>query len=348
MEHRRLGQPEEAERAAAAAAWQVRAGLRDRRRLGVLAVPAAAPGDTGSEWGGDRAALGFGRRGRQRRRAGSGGSGSGSGSAGGTSGSGGASSGGSTGTGGAAGGGGGGGGSRVAAAPAAGRAGRAAREHLPACHPFDRRQEVLLEQDGQRGGRLQLRTLGGGNGTGCMTVFGVDANFSATWTNVEDFLARVGLTFDRSKTPAQIGTISADFAETKTGDTGLVYVGIYGWTVDPLREYYILDDWGATKPAGIASDGTPRDSVGTIPSTAQSTTSGRRRERTSRRSPATTRRSTNISASGRRLASAATSPSPNTSPSGSAWVCSSANCSSRSSSSRPRTAAGRLISRTRR
>ena len=81
---------------------------------------------------------------------------------------------------------------------------------------------------------------------------------------VEDFLARVGLSFDQTKTPAQIGTLSADFAETKTGSNGLVYVGIYGWTVDPLREYYILDDWGAIMPAGTASDGTPRDHVGTI------------------------------------------------------------------------------------
>ena len=98
-----------------------------------------------------------------------------------------------------------------------------------------------------------------------MTVAGVDARFKATWTNVEDFLARVGLSFDQTRTPAQIGTISADFAETKTGGTnGLVYIGIYGWTVDPLREYYILDDWGTTMPAGIASDGTPRDHVGTI------------------------------------------------------------------------------------
>jgi endo-1,4-beta-xylanase len=104
-----------------------------------------------------------------------------------------------------------------------------------------------------------------GPGSGCMTVHGVDGAFSANWSNVEDFLARVGLSFDQTKTPAQIGTITADFAETKTGGTdGLVYVGIYGWTIDPLREYYILDDWGTTMPAGVASDGTPRDHVGTI------------------------------------------------------------------------------------
>jgi hypothetical protein len=104
-----------------------------------------------------------------------------------------------------------------------------------------------------------------GTGSGCMTVFGVDARFKATWTNIEDFLARVGLAFDKTKTPSQLGTISADFAETKTGGTdGLVYIGIYGWTDEPLREFYILDDWGSTMPAGTASDGTPRDHMGTI------------------------------------------------------------------------------------
>jgi endo-1,4-beta-xylanase len=103
-----------------------------------------------------------------------------------------------------------------------------------------------------------------GSGTGCMTVHGVDGAFSATWNDVEDFLARVGLQFDQTKTPAQIGTISSDFAETKTASSGLVYVGIYGWTVSPLVEYYILDDWGSTKPADTASDGTPRTKAGTI------------------------------------------------------------------------------------
>jgi len=103
-----------------------------------------------------------------------------------------------------------------------------------------------------------------GSGSGCMTVYGAGAAFSANWSNTHDFLARVGLGFDQTKTPTQIGTLSSDFAETKTNDDGLVYVGIYGWTVSPLREYYIIDDWGTTKPAGTASDGTPRTHVGVI------------------------------------------------------------------------------------
>lgn len=98
-----------------------------------------------------------------------------------------------------------------------------------------------------------------------MTVFGVDATFSATWNDVEDFLARVGLDFDRNRRADRIGTIVAEFQHTKTGsEEGLTYIGVYGWTVNPLREYYILDDWGATKPAGVASDGTPRTNVGTL------------------------------------------------------------------------------------
>lgn len=104
-----------------------------------------------------------------------------------------------------------------------------------------------------------------GAGTGCMTVHNVDATFSATWDGVEDFLARVGLDFNQTQTHSQVGTITAEFAETKEENSGgLTYIGIYGWTVSPLHEFYILDDWGSVKPAGTASDGTPRDFVGTL------------------------------------------------------------------------------------
>jgi hypothetical protein len=98
-----------------------------------------------------------------------------------------------------------------------------------------------------------------------MSVYKKDANFGASWSKVEDLLARIGLDFDQSKTHDQIGTFSAEFAEIQTGgEEGLTYVGVYGWTVNPLREYYILEDWGSTKPAGLASDGTPRTLMGTL------------------------------------------------------------------------------------
>lgn len=109
----------------------------------------------------------------------------------------------------------------------------------------------------------------GGEGSGCMTVYGEDAKFSASWTKSNDFLARAGLRFDQTKTPDQIGTLSAEFAETHTevpveGKTSKIYVAVYGWTVEPLAEYYVIEDYGAFVPGPAASDGSPRTHQGTI------------------------------------------------------------------------------------
>jgi len=84
-----------------------------------------------------------------------------------------------------------------------------------------------------------------------MTVFGVGAAFSASWNNVGDFLARVGLAWS-SQTYTQLGTVSADYAYTKTGSAGTYsFIGIYGWSLNPMREYYIVDDWfGSGPPTG--------------------------------------------------------------------------------------------------
>jgi len=108
-----------------------------------------------------------------------------------------------------------------------------------------------------------------GQGSGCMTVYGVKANFSATWTETTDFLARAGLRFDQTKTPAQLGTISADFTEVKTesptaGRTSKIYFAVYGWTVSPLAEYYVMEDYGSFVPGPVATDGSPRTHLGTF------------------------------------------------------------------------------------
>jgi hypothetical protein len=134
----------------------------------------------------------------------------------------------------------------------------------PPVDPLSGGTEYCSNRRGSVGNGYGYELWAEGSGSGCMTVHGIDATFSAEWTNVEDFLARVGLDFNQTQTHAEIGTISAEFAQTNTDDGGLTYVGIYGWTVDPLREFYILDDWGLEKPGGLASDGTPRDEVGTL------------------------------------------------------------------------------------
>jgi hypothetical protein len=99
-----------------------------------------------------------------------------------------------------------------------------------------------------------------GSGSASMTVLGVDARFKASWSNVGDMVARVGLKYDEKKTATQIGTFTSDYAFNRSGINGLAYFGIYGWSVDPLVEYYILEDWNQWRPD--ASNG--HTSKGTI------------------------------------------------------------------------------------
>jgi hypothetical protein len=82
------------------------------------------------------------------------------------------------------------------------------------------------------------------NGTaGSITTYSTPA-FSASWNNSGDFLARLGLEWGNSgKTFDQFGTITAQFAETKTGTAGgFSYVAVYGWSNNPCIEFYIIDD----------------------------------------------------------------------------------------------------------
>ncbi|MDQ0496699.1 hypothetical protein QOZ95_004889 [Paenibacillus brasilensis] len=47
------------------------------------------------------------------------------------------------------------------------------------------------------------------------------------------------------------GTFSADYQPN-----GNSYLCVYGWTVDSLVEYYIVDSWGSCRPPGATSKGT--------------------------------------------------------------------------------------------
>ena len=86
----------------------------------------------------------------------------------------------------------------------------------------------------------QLWSNGSG---GSITTFSVPA-FGAAWNSSGDFLARIGLEWGNSgKAVSSLGTVTAQFAETKSGGGGnYSYIGIYGWSVNPCIEWYIVDD----------------------------------------------------------------------------------------------------------
>jgi endo-1,4-beta-xylanase len=78
---------------------------------------------------------------------------------------------------------------------------------------------------------------------GCLITYGTTGAFSATWNNSGDFLARLGLQWNSTQTYDQLGTISTDFNETKSGTAGdYSYIGIYGWSENPMHEFYIVED----------------------------------------------------------------------------------------------------------
>lgn len=81
-------------------------------------------------------------------------------------------------------------------------------------------------------------------GTACMTL-GSEALFSGNWSGIENYLARRGLGFNQTQEHQEIGKFFADYNCTysPSGSSGNSYLSIYGWTVDPLVEYYIIEDW---------------------------------------------------------------------------------------------------------
>ncbi len=91
-----------------------------------------------------------------------------------------------------------------------------------------------------------------GSGQVTMTL-GPGGNYSTNWTNIQNFTAgkgwRVG---SRDKVICYEGTYNG-------GSNG--FLAVYGWTEDPLIEYYVVEDHGQWRPPGNTSD---IQSMGTV------------------------------------------------------------------------------------
>ena len=99
------------------------------------------------------------------------------------------------------------------------------------------------------------------SGNTSMTLTG-GGTFSCEWSNINNALFRKGVKFDCTKTYKEIGNITIDF-DADYNPNGNSYLCVYGWTRDPLVEYYIVEAWGSWRPPGAASKGTVNIDGGT-------------------------------------------------------------------------------------
>lgn len=79
------------------------------------------------------------------------------------------------------------------------------------------------------------------SGSGCMTNKS-GGSFSVEWNNINNLLGRKGL---RPGSRDQVVIYEADYQPN-----GNSYLCVYGWTRNPLIEYYIVDSWGNWRPPG--------------------------------------------------------------------------------------------------
>jgi len=107
-------------------------------------------------------------------------------------------------------------------------------------------QTITNNQSGFHDGYYYEYNKDVGNGTMLLKSGG---SFYCSWNNVFNISFRKGFKYDGNKTHLELGYITMDYS-CYFQPVGNSFLGVYGWTTNPLVEFYIIESWGTWKPPG--------------------------------------------------------------------------------------------------
>jgi endo-1,4-beta-xylanase len=111
--------------------------------------------------------------------------------------------------------------------------------------------QVCSNQTGTNGG-FYYQMWSAGTGSACLTL-NAGNSYSTSWSGIGDFVAGVGWSTGSNHTVTFSGSLNA------SGGTSLV--SLYGWSTNPLVEYYVMENYHGSPPTAgtfmgqVTSDG---------------------------------------------------------------------------------------------